>query len=63
MKRLDTPFAFFNLELTAFILSLTKGCADLDLTSNPAFFKIEISDDSETENLLNSDQYAEICED
>jgi len=27
------------------------------------FFKIEISDDSETENLLNSDQYAEICED
>ena len=27
------------------------------------FFKIEISDDSETENLLSSDQYAEICED
>ena len=27
------------------------------------FFKIEISDDSETENLLNSDQYAEISED
>tara|TARA_B100000029_G_scaffold239771_1_gene236837 strand:- start:1998 stop:2384 length:387 start_codon:yes stop_codon:yes gene_type:complete len=27
------------------------------------FFKIGISDDSETENLLSSDQYAEICED
>ena len=27
------------------------------------FFKIEIADDSETENLLSSDQYAEICED
>ena len=27
------------------------------------FFKIVISDDSETENLLSSDQYAEICED
>ena len=43
IKRLDLPLAFFNFELTEFILSLTRGEFGLVLTSNPAFFKIDKS--------------------
>ena len=38
--RLLIPLAFFNLEFTAFILSLTNGAEFLHLTSYPAFFNI-----------------------